>query len=189
LADDDVAADSDTDIAALARRVARLEAVEAIARLKYRYWRACDAKDPDTFRECFVKEGADINYGPGLGTFRDRDTLVELYTRLALHREDGKWSYHDIHHGKHPDIEILDDTTAIGSWTFWFMRVNLVDHVIEQASMEYRDRYVVEDGQWKIQASEVLPRTAITMPIPPGAKVAPGVRPSNGGRSQPSGGQ
>jgi SnoaL-like domain len=166
--------EADFDVADLARRVARLEAVEAIQRLKYRYWRACDAKDPEGFRECFVRHGAEIDYGPNLGKFSERDVLVDLYTRLALHQEDGHWTYHDIHHGKHPDIEILDDTTATGRWTFWFMRVNLVDDVIEQASMEYRDRYVVEDGQWKIQASRVLPRTAITVPIPEGARVAPG---------------
>jgi hypothetical protein len=168
-------ADNGLDITELARRVARLEAIAAIERLKYRYWRACDSKDPATFRECFVKEGAVIDYGPGLGVFSDRDVLVELYTRLALHQENGRWTYHDIHHGKHPDIELVDDETATGSWTFWFMRVNLVDNVIEQASMEYRDRYVVEDGQWKIQHSRVLPRTAITFPLPDGIKVAPGV--------------
>ncbi|GAA1267622.1 hypothetical protein GCM10009609_33410 [Pseudonocardia aurantiaca] len=35
-----------------------LEAVQAITRMEYRYWRACDNKDPDGFRRCFVRSGA-----------------------------------------------------------------------------------------------------------------------------------
>ena len=73
-------------VADLAARLERLEIVQAIERLKYRYWRACDAKDPDTFRDCFVKQGADIDYGPGLGAFHDREPLVEVFARLARRR-------------------------------------------------------------------------------------------------------
>lgn len=166
--------DAEPTIAELSRRLARLEAVEAIQRLKYRYWRACDRKDPDGFRECFVKQGADISYGPGLGTFDDREPLVEAYSRLALRRDNEHWLYNDIHHGKHPDIEVGSDGTATGSWTFWFMRVDLDAGIVVQSSMEYQDRYVVEDGEWKIQRSHVTPLTGITYPIPQGAHIAPG---------------
>jgi hypothetical protein len=160
----------------LEKRLARLEAIQAIERLKYRYWRACDRKDPDAFRECFVEKGAEIDYGPGLGAFTDREPLVELYTRLALRRSEGGWVYHDIHHGLHPDIELVDDTTATGSWTLSFMRVNLEEKVIEQASVEYRDTYVIEDGCWKIQRSHVTPLTGLSVPLPGSARIAPGPR-------------
>jgi hypothetical protein len=162
------------EVADLRKRLARLEAIQAIERLKYRYWRACDSKDPNGFRDCFVKEGAEVDYGPGLGTFTDREPLVELYQALALRREEGRWMYHDVHHGVHPDIELIDDETATGSWTFGFMRVNLVDQVIERASLEYRDTYVIEAGVWKIQKSHVTPLTSLSMPIPDGARIGPG---------------
>ncbi|WP_396266587.1 nuclear transport factor 2 family protein [Gordonia sp. p3-SID1431] len=42
--------------------------VAAIKRLEYRYWRASDAKDVTAFRDCFVRAGAQIDYGP-VGTF------------------------------------------------------------------------------------------------------------------------
>ncbi len=161
----------------LARRLDQMETIQAIERLKYRYWRACDAKDPETFRDCFVKSGADIDYGPGLGAFDDREPLVELYTHLALRREDDHWMFHDIHHGKHPVIELQEDGSATGMWTFWFMRVNLVDNVVEQCSMEYRDRYVLENGEWKIQKSHVTPLTAISFPIPEKSNIGPGPAP------------
>ncbi len=157
----------------MGRRLARLEAIQAIERLKYRYWRAADGKDPDGMRDCFVEHGAHIDYGPGLGPFDDREGLIEAYTRLALRQREGKWLIHDVHRGGHPDIELVDDRTATGRWTFWFLQVNLVDNVVNQASMEYEDRYVVEDGAWKIQASRVVPMTAMQYPLPDGARVAP----------------
>lgn len=166
--------ETDVDVRDLARKVARLEAIQEIERLKYRYWRACDSKDPGAFRECFVLHGADIDYGPVLGAFDDRERLVELYSSMALRREGDRWLYNDIHHGMHPDIELVDAITATGSWTFWFMRINLADGVVEQSSLEYRDRYVVEDGRWKIQSSHVTPLTGVRFPIPERADVAPG---------------
>jgi hypothetical protein len=161
-------------VADLAARLERLETVQAIERLKYRYWRACDAKDPDTFRDCFVKQGADIDYGPGLGAFHDREPLVDVFAGLARRRENDRWLFHDIHHGHHPVIELHADGSATGQWTFWFMRVNLAEHTVEQASMEYRDRYVREDGEWKIQRSHVIPLTTGSFPIPEGTRVGPG---------------
>jgi hypothetical protein len=158
----------------LAARLTRLEAIQAIEQLKYRYWRACDRKDPGAFRACFVREGAQIDYGPGLGAFDDREPLVELYTRLALRRDEGHWVYHDMHHGHHPDIEVVDDHTASGSWTLSFLRVNLEEKMIEQASIEYHDLYVIEDGAWKIQTSHVTPLTAFSIPLPETARIAPG---------------
>lgn len=162
-----------TDIEDLERRLARLEAVEQIERLKYRYLRACDAKDPDAMRECFVKDGAEIDYGP-LGTFAGRDQLVDLYSGLALRRSEGTWLHHDIHQGHHPDIEVTGDGRATGRWTLSFMRVNLEAQTIEQASIEYADSYEVEDGAWKIRTSKVTPLTSFSVPLPDTARVAPG---------------
>src|SRR3546814_15169848 len=94
----------------LLRRVQRLEAIHEIERLKYRYWRACDHKDPDAFRECFIKHGADIDYGV-VGKFNDREPLVEVFTQVALAKEGASWLVHDVHHGKHPSIEVIDEQT------------------------------------------------------------------------------
>ena len=38
----------------LEQRLARLEAIEDIGQLKARYLHACDRKDPDAVRACFV---------------------------------------------------------------------------------------------------------------------------------------
>lgn len=161
------------ELARLERRIRRLEAVEEITRLKYRYWRACDSKDPKGFRDCFVSSGADLDYGV-LGVFTSADALTEVYAGLALRRQEGRWLLNDIHHGIHPVIDLVDDHTATGEWTFWFMQVNLEVGLVIQQSMEYRDRYVVEDGSWRIQRSHVHALSGLTVPIPPGAVVSPG---------------
>ena len=37
----------------LEQRVTRLEDIHAIKRLKYNYWKACDAKNPASVLQCF----------------------------------------------------------------------------------------------------------------------------------------
>lgn len=158
----------------LLRRVRRLEAIHEIEQLKYRYLRACDAKDVDGFRDCFVRQGADLDYGV-LGQFSDREPLVQIFNQVARQRGgDGAWIVHDVHHGHHPSIEILDDHTAAGRWTLGFVTLHQTPGFYTQASMEYHDRYVIEDGRWKIQTSHAKPLTSITTPLPAGLMLGPG---------------
>lgn len=165
------AADTLTD---LLRRVRRLEVVREIEQLKYRYLRACDAKDVATFRDCFVREGADLDYGV-MGQFSDREPLVQIFDQVARSRGgDGSWLVHDIHHGHHPTIEVIDERTATGRWTLGFVTLHLQPGLYTQASMEYEDRYVIEDGRWKIQKSHARPLTGVTTPVPAGVMLAPG---------------
>jgi hypothetical protein len=45
------------------QRLSRLEAIEAIKRLKARYFHACDTKQPDIVRECFAAGDIDLSEG------------------------------------------------------------------------------------------------------------------------------
>src|SRR5699024_1582735 len=77
----------------------------AIEQLKYRYWRACDAKDPRGFRECFVASGGVVDCGP-LGR-TDPDTMVGIFEQIALATAaDGGPRILDMHHGFMPSITI-----------------------------------------------------------------------------------
>jgi hypothetical protein len=161
-------------VADLQRRLHRMEAIREIEQLKYRYWRACDRKDPDAFRDCFVASGADLDYGM-LGRFSDREPLVDVFSQVALARQDGRWLVHDVHHGQQPSIELVDERSATGEWTLWFMQLRPAEGVMLQSSFEYRDRYVVEEGRWKIQRSHVTQLTTWCGSLPAGAIVGPGV--------------
>lgn len=145
-------------------RLAALEQIEAIKSLKHRYFRACDAKDPDTVRSCFIVDGADIDYDV-LGRFADADHLAAVYRRVALHTADGNHVILDMHHGMHPEITLTGPGRATGRWTLKFRQVNLVERTERLLTGEYHDDYVIEDGQWKMSRCHFRQLWSITRPL------------------------
>ena len=65
----------------LEQRLQTLEAESAIRKLKAQYLNACDAKDPQAIRACFM-EDAVIDYPP-LGEF-NLDGLIQIFTEMAV---------------------------------------------------------------------------------------------------------
>lgn len=146
-------------------RLAVLEATAAIQRLKYRYWRACDGKDVAGFRACFVAGAADIDF-ERMGRFDDAQGITDVFARVALARqEDGSHLILDMHHGLHPDITILDATSAVGTWTLRFRQLNLHNRTEKVAAIEYDDGYAVEDGQWRMSRCHARTLWAYTQPL------------------------
>ena len=163
------------------QRLARLEAVQQITALKHRYLRACDNKDPEGFRAAFIRHGATIDFGP-MGSFPDADGIAAVYEQVALHKNDGAHTILDMHHAVHPDIQILD---AHGDEAERYVLCTLIDElhrtdtaatlVIDDwhrvtstetvAAMEYWDRYVIEDGEWRISHSRSMPLWSLTRPL------------------------
>lgn len=157
----------------LARRLDDLDRVTAIQQLKYRYFRACDGKDAAAFRDCFVRSGARIDYGP-LGRYDDAEPLAAIFGQVARHRVDGRFVVFDMHHGTHPDITLTSPSTATGRWTLKFRQVNLLDRTETLMTGEYADEYVIEDGAWKMAASTLTERWRLRRPLGPDAEVVPG---------------
>ncbi|MFC4127748.1 nuclear transport factor 2 family protein [Nocardia rhizosphaerae] len=157
----------------LAQRIDTIEQIAEIERLKYRYWRACDAKDPKTFRECFIRSGARIDYGP-LGAFDDVEPMVRIFTRIALHTVDGKHTVLDMHHGMHPEITRTGPETAIGRWTLRFRQLNLIERTETLTTGEYDDEYVIEDGRWRMSKCHFTPTWSLTRPLPADAVIVEG---------------
>lgn len=155
----------------LAARIARLEAVAAVTALKHRYFRACDAKDPDGFLGCFVP-GAELDYG-SLGK-HDAEGMAALFASIALRQVDGGPAVLDMHHGVHPDITVHDDTTAEGRWTLKFRQVNLLTGTESVATGEYADEYRLVEGHWKIARSTFTQLWSITRPLGPDVRVKNG---------------
>ena len=91
---------------ALAQRLHRLEAAEAIRNLKARYLAACDRKDPATMRACFADGTVEIDYG-AVGCFDNADALVALYTQMACHDH-----MVELHHGSNPQISVTAEDAA-----------------------------------------------------------------------------
>lgn len=149
-------------------RIAALEAVEQIKVVKHRYLRACDRKDAEGFRECFVTEGAVLDYGP-LGAFEGAEALTEVFRRIALKRdEEGRYAVLDMHHAANPVIGLLGEGRAEGVWSLRFRQVDRIARTEKVSAIEYDDRYEVEDGRWKIRSSRVTVLWEMVRPLPEG---------------------
>ncbi|MFD4261349.1 nuclear transport factor 2 family protein [Streptomyces sp. NPDC058534] len=160
----------------LAERVARLEAIEEIKTLKHRYLRACDAKDPEAFRACFVAEGAVLDYGERIGRFEGIDALVAVFERVALNRIDGRYTVFDMHHAMHGDIEITGTGSgtgmARGRWTLRFRQVDTVAGTERVSAIEYDDGYTAADGAWRIARCQVKTLWTMSRPLAEGCQIA-----------------
>jgi len=127
----------------LERRIRILEDIEAIKRLKAKYWRCCDKKLWDELEECFT-EDAIADYFPNLH-FEGRDAIIKF-----LKESLGPDYMITAHGGHNAEIEIISETEARGIWA-------LNDLVIIQPGIRmrgyghYEDEYVKENGRWKIK--------------------------------------
>lgn len=145
---------------------------DAIEQLKYRYWRACDAKDPDGFRSCFVATGGVLDFGP-LGR-TDPDTMVGIFRQIALATAaDGGPRILDMHHGFMPSITVEADgpssppSRATGTWTLQFRQIDRAKGTETLSTGEYSDVYVVEgdgieDDRWVMAECLFTPGWSIT---------------------------
>lgn len=141
LAEQTQAADAD-----LARRVAALEDIQAITVLKWRYLRACDRKQPEVVRDCFVPEAV-IDF-EGFPLFSDRDSFVEIYRKFGC-----RPNIVDMHHGQNPIIELTGPDTARGALDCYFFQIDTETRRHTQLSVGYDDEYVRRDGRWWIARS------------------------------------
>ncbi|HUA89401.1 MAG TPA: nuclear transport factor 2 family protein, partial [Steroidobacteraceae bacterium] len=57
------------------------------------------------------------------------------------------------HTGHHPEIDVLTDTTATGIWYLTDVFINLAEKVRTTGSAIYRDKYLKQQGQWRIAES------------------------------------
>ncbi len=132
----------------LAARVARLEDIEAIQKLKYRYFRAIDTADIAILHEVFAD---DVTVDYEGGTYRwivsGRTELVEALANSFHARAVAQ------HTGHHPEIEILSPTEATGIWYLTDIFYNFHTKLSTIGSALYRDTYRKIDGDWKISCT------------------------------------
>ena len=139
----------------LAKRVERLEAIEAIRQLKARYFNACDAQDPERASQCFAAGDVLIDMGH-IGVFRSREEFAALY------RAAGGHDYIlDLHQGANPEIEIIDGSHARGDWSLNYRNINTRERTVTFLSVMYHDGYAKIQGEWKIVTCRVEYKTAL----------------------------
>jgi hypothetical protein len=127
-----------------------LAAIEEIKRLKARYFRLMDTKQWDAMPAVFAKNARLLDEESNTG-WSGRDTIIAGLARVLA-------SARTVHHGHMPEIELLSDTEARGVWAMndW---VDTPDFTLDGWG-HYHERYVFEDGAWRI-ADERISRLRV----------------------------
>jgi len=127
--------------------MSRIEELEAIKRLKYRYLRCLDQKRWDELATCFT-EDATSAYSGGKYSFAGRDAIMD-FLRKAM-GADSFLSSHTVHH---PEIEFTSESTATGIWALHDVVIETSADIVIRGAAFYHDEYVKLDGEWKIRAT------------------------------------
>jgi bile-acid 7alpha-dehydratase len=128
----------------LEARIQALEDIEALKRLKYRYWRCLDLKLWDELATCFAPD-ARVSYGEGQYSFQGVDAILG-FLREALGPERGSVT---LHHGHHPEITLTSATTARATWALDNYMFNLKQDRGVRIGAYYHDDCVKLAGEWK----------------------------------------
>jgi hypothetical protein len=128
-------------------RVRKLEDIEAIKKLKAKYWRCVDRKLWDELADVFIEE-ATLEYGSAI-KLNGRQAIVQ-FLKDTLGADIVVTS----HVGQRPEIELSGESTATGTW--W-----LNDYIVMQPNLRrrgyafYEDEYVKEHGKWRKKSTRI----------------------------------
>lgn len=122
-----------------------LEAIELIKQLKARYFRSIDTCDIDELRRVFTDD-AEAYFKGG-----DYEFSLRGWPELeAFYRQAFTPTRFGMHHGHHPEISV-DGDTATGVWYLQDIFINLEENTTLRGSALYHDRYVKQNGTWRIE--------------------------------------
>jgi ketosteroid isomerase-like protein len=137
------------DLAALEKRITRLEDIEAIKQLKARYSHICDnMHNPDTITSVFAEDG--VWESPEFGKAQGHAAIRELFQKFQ------KMFSASQHNMMNPVITV-NGNRATGIWYimgFW----DQTDGRKIWMSLRYDDDYVKINGEWKYQHLRVVLR-------------------------------
>src|SRR5690606_29203823 len=123
--------------------VSNRDDIEAIKQLKYRYFRYVDQKKLDELEQLMLPE-CDATYHGGRYGAPNRDGIMQ-FLRATL----GQRHLLTMHHGHHPEIDILSDTEATGVWYLHDVVIDPVEKTRLEGNGFYEDRYRKVNGEWK----------------------------------------
>jgi len=121
--------------------------LEAIKQLKARYFRTMDTKDWAAMRQVFTDDVV-------IDTSEAGGNRVEGADAFMAFLQEALAGATTVHQGHMPEIDLLSDTTATGTWA-------LNDIVIWPGGMRldgyghYYETYEKADGEWRIKSSKL----------------------------------
>ena len=143
------------DIASLENRVRvleeqcqRLTDIEAIRKLRGRYWRCMRERLFDDLVGCYAEEAV-VNFGFGIH-LQGKEALAKYYNETIA-----KLHTMIIPQGHNPEIEITGETTATGRWLIDNPQVEASTKTAARLGSTYEEEYLKENGEWKIGRQKV----------------------------------
>ena len=133
----------------LEARIKGLEAIEAIEKVRAKYWRCFDKKLWDEMLECF-SENATADFGPK-GFFRGKDAIVGF---LRTGSRASSKSVIGISQGHNPEIDIKNDNEATGIWQIFGYSIDTETNKGRRMAGFYHDEYFKEKGKWKMKSTD-----------------------------------
>lgn len=122
--------------------------IEAIKKLKHKYWRCNDQKLMDEIIDCFT-EDAVADYATNV-RLEGRDAIVRF-----LRENVGRKDLISIHQGFNPEIEITGKASARGRWGFFNYMNYSEANIVMNIWAAYDDEYVKQAGEWKIKTTRI----------------------------------
>jgi len=119
--------------------------IEAIKRLKAKYFRVLDTKDWNGMRECLHKDCV-ARYDGGKYSFDGSDRIIAFFSQYL--DAPTKITLHQAHH---PEIDLVNALRATGIWYLQDMVVDLDNDTTLRGAGFYHDEYVKENGKWLIK--------------------------------------
>ena len=137
-----------SSIEKLNQRISLLEADTEIKELKYRYWNACDSKNPKAILKCFDANDVVIDY-EDFGVFSSALNMVNKYKENSCHPH-----LIEQHAGKNPIINFMSSDQAKGTWSMAYTLVDTKKKISLNLTGIYKDLYIrTEGGSWLIKKS------------------------------------
>jgi hypothetical protein len=134
----------------LERRLARLEAVEAIRQLAARYALALDMRDLDTLVTLFVDDGRNVFYAPGETGTPGGEALWRRYN--ATQR-----AYSNSQHFIFQHVIDVDDEDHAHGIVYARCEQEIGEDTWTLCNSQYWDRYERVDGRWLIAERRGVP--------------------------------
>jgi len=129
----------------LERRIRILEDIEAIKKLKARYWNSVDSQDWNSLADCLAEDL--VFESPHLGQMEGREHILRVLKRSMKNVKTA-------HQGHSPEIEIIDDRKARAIWGL-NDKVESQGMGVHQGYGKYEDEYIKTNGNWKIAKSRL----------------------------------
>jgi len=132
----------------LETRIRVLEDIEAIKKLRSRYWRCIRQGLWDEYLDCFTDD-AEVDLGVGR-QLKGKKALAKFYKETFPTLRSAI-----IPQGHNPESDVLSDPKATGKWLIDNPQTELPSKVSVRLGSTYEEEYLKEDDKWRIKRQKV----------------------------------